>query len=104
MFFVGYCNALKSTPIDQADVFLIGQYRCMLASKLEYFHLLSSYNISVSAALVLHNVVATRLKKSNFFLFQLKYWHLSDEEVLDKKIDWAVKSSALRSGFFLNKF
>ena len=44
-----------------------------------------SYNISVSAALVLHDVV-TRLKKS-----QLD-WGMSQEKILEKKIDWAVKS------------
>ena len=48
-----------------------------------------SYNISVSAALVLHDVVS-RLKKSDVD------WTLSDDELLDKKIDWSVKS--IRSG------
>ena len=53
------------------------------------FGFTESYNISVSVALVLQDVV-TRLKKSKV------NWQLSDEEVLDKKIDWAVKS--IRSG------
>ena len=48
-----------------------------------------SYNISVSAALVLHDVV-NRLKKSDI------NWALSEEELMDKRIDWAVKS--LKSG------
>ena len=38
---------------------------------------------------ILDNTI-TRLKKSKV------NWHLSDQEVLDKKIDWAVKS--IRSG------
>ena len=65
--------------LDQADVFL----------RIPMYGFTESYNISVSAALVLHDVV-TRLKKSEV------NWHLSDEEVLDKKIDWAVNS--IRSG------
>ena len=78
-FFGTERDGLSDIVMDQADVFL----------RIPMYGFTESYNISVSAALVLHNVV-TRLKKSKV------YWHLSDEEVLDKKIDWAVKS--IRSG------
>jgi len=43
----------------------------------------------VSAALVLHDVV-NRLKKSKVD------WALSEQDLMDKRIDWAVKS--LKSG------
>lgn len=57
--------------------------------RIPIFGFTESYNILVSVALVLHDVVS-RLKKSKV------NWHFSDEEVLDKKIDWALKS--IRSG------
>ena len=78
-FFGTERDGLSDIVLDQADVFL----------RIPMYGFTESYNISVSAALVLHDVV-TRLKKSKV------NWHLSDEEVLDKKIDWAVKS--IRSG------
>ena len=78
-FFGTERDGLSDMVLDQADVFL----------RIPMYGFTESYNISVSAALVLHDVV-TRLKKSQV------NWHLSDEEVLDKKIDWAVKS--IRSG------
>ena len=78
-FFGTERDGLSDIVMDQADVFL----------RIPMYGFTESYNISVSAALVLHDVV-TRLKKSKV------NWRLSDEEVLDKKIDWAVKS--IRSG------
>ena len=78
-FFGTERDGLSDTVLDQADVFL----------RIPMYGFTESYNISVSAALVLHDVV-TRLKKSQV------NWQFSDEEVLDKKIDWAVKS--IRSG------
>ena len=78
-FFGTERDGLSDMVLDQADVFL----------RIPMYGFTESYNISVSAALVLHDVV-TRLKKSEV------NWHLSDEEVLDKKIDWAVNS--IRSG------
>ena len=78
-FFGTERDGLSDMVLDQADVFL----------SIPMYGFTESYNISVSAALVLHDVV-TRLKKSEV------NWHLSDEEVLDKKIDWAVNS--IRSG------
>ena len=78
-FFGTERDGLSDIVMDQADVFL----------RIPMYGFTESYNISVSAALVLNDVV-TRLKKSKV------NWHLSDEEVLDKKIDWALKS--IRSG------
>ena len=78
-FFGTERDGLSDIVLDQADVFL----------RIPMYGFTESYNISVSAALVLHDVV-TRLKKSEV------NWRLSDEEVLDKKIDWALKS--IRSG------
>jgi len=78
-FFGTERDGLSDLVLKQADVFL----------RIPMFGFTESYNISVSVALVLQDVV-TRLKKSKV------NWQLSDEEVLDKKIDWAVKS--IRSG------
>ncbi len=78
-FFGTERGGLSDIVMDQADVFL----------RIPMYGFTESYNISVSAALVLHDVV-TRLKKSQV------NWRLSDEEVLDKKIDWSVKS--IKSG------
>ncbi len=78
-FFGTERDGLSDIVLEQADVFL----------KIPMYGFTESYNISVSAALVLHDVV-TRLKRSKV------NWGLSDEEKLDKKIDWAVKS--IRSG------
>ena len=44
-----------------------------------------SLNISVSAAIIIQNLTA-RLRKSDIG------WHLSEEEILEKRIDWAQKS------------
>ncbi|MCH1437015.1 RNA methyltransferase [Flavobacteriales bacterium] len=78
-FFGTERDGLSDIVLDQADAFV----------RIPMYGFTESYNISVSAALVLHDVV-TRLKKSNV------NWRLSEEEVLDKKVDWAVKS--IRSG------
>ena len=78
-FFGTERDGLSDIVMDQADVFL----------KIPMYGFTESYNISVSTAIVLNDLV-TRLKKSKI------NWHLSDEEVLDKKIDWALKS--IRSG------
>jgi len=78
-FFGTERDGLSDRVLDQADAFV----------RIPMYGFTESYNISVSAALVLHDVV-TRLKKSNVD------WRLSEEEILDKKVDWAVKS--IRSG------
>tara|TARA_B100000900_G_scaffold384297_1_gene373001 strand:- start:934 stop:1602 length:669 start_codon:yes stop_codon:yes gene_type:complete len=78
-FFGTEIIGLSDIVLEQADVFV----------RIPMYGFTESYNISVSAALVLHDVVS-RLKKSDID------WALSDDELLDKKIDWSVKS--IRSG------
>lgn len=78
-FFGTEISGLSDIVLEQADVFV----------RIPMYGFTESYNISVSAALVLHDVVS-RLKKSDID------WALSDDELLDKKIDWSVKS--IRSG------
>lgn len=78
-FFGTERHGLSDIVLDQADAFV----------RIPMYGFTESYNISVSAALVLHDVV-TRLKRSEV------NWKLSEEEILEKKIDWAVKS--LKSG------
>ena len=45
-----------------------------------------SFNISVSAALLLQNITS-RLRKSDDIS-----WQLSEQEVIDLKIDWSIKT------------
>lgn len=78
-FFGTEISGLSDIVLEQADAFV----------RIPMYGFTESYNISVSAALVLHDVVS-RLKKSDVD------WTLSDDELLDKKIDWSVKS--IRSG------
>ena len=78
-FFGTEISGLSDLVLKQADAFV----------RIPMYGFTESYNISVSAALVLHDVV-TRLKKTEV------NWKLSEADLLDKKIDWAVKS--LKSG------
>ena len=78
-FFGTEISGLSDLVLKQADAFV----------RIPMYGFTESYNISVSAALVLHDVV-TRLKKTEV------NWKLSEVDLLDKKIDWAVKS--LKSG------
>jgi len=78
-FFGTEISGLSDVVLGQADAFV----------RIPMYGFTESYNVSVSAALVLHDVV-TRLKKSDID------WTLSKAELLDKRIDWAVKS--IRSG------
>jgi len=78
-FFGTEISGLSDVVLDQADAFV----------RIPMYGFTESYNISVSAALVLHDVV-NRLKKSDV------NWQLSEEDLLAKRIDWAVKS--LKSG------
>jgi len=78
-FFGTEITGLSDLVLEQADSFV----------RIPMYGFTESYNISVSAALVLHDVV-TRLKKSEV------NWMLSEGELQDKRIDWAVKS--LKSG------
>jgi tRNA (guanosine-2'-O-)-methyltransferase len=78
-FFGTEISGLSDLVLEQADSYV----------RIPMYGFTESYNISVSAALVLHDVV-TRLKKSEV------NWMLSEGELQDKRIDWAVKS--LKSG------
>jgi tRNA (guanosine-2'-O-)-methyltransferase len=78
-FFGTEISGLSDLVLEQADSYV----------RIPMYGFTESYNISVSAALVLHDVV-TRLKKSKV------NWMLSEDELQDKRIDWAVKS--LKSG------
>ena len=78
-FFGTEISGLSDIVLDQADAFV----------RIPMYGFTESYNISVSAALVLHDVV-NRLKKSKVD------WALSEQDLMDKRIDWAVKS--LKSG------
>ena len=44
-----------------------------------------SLNISVSAAIILQNLT-NRLRQTNI------HWQLTEEEILEKRMDWARKS------------
>mgnify|MGYP001269162015 CR=1 FL=1 len=78
-FFGTERDGLSTTVLEQADTLL----------KIPMYGFSESYNISVSAAIVLNDTV-NRLKKSKV------NWRMTQEEILEKKIDWAVKS--IRSG------
>ena len=78
-FFGTEISGVSNIVLDQADAFV----------RIPMYGFTESYNISVSAALVLHDVV-NRLKKSKVD------WTLSEQDLMDKRIDWAVKS--LKSG------
>ena len=78
-FFGPEISGLSDIVLDQADAFV----------RIPMYGFTESYNISVSAALVLHDVV-NRLKKSEVD------WALSEQDLMDKRIDWASKS--LKSG------
>jgi tRNA (guanosine-2'-O-)-methyltransferase len=68
-------TGLTQTAINQADEFV----------KIPMYGFTESFNISVSAALSLYELT-TRLRKSNI------NWELSEEEILDLKIDWIKKT------------
>lgn len=66
---------LSEEVLAQADGFL----------KIPMHGFTESLNISSSAAIIIQNIMA-KLRKSEID------WHLSDEEILEKRIDWARKS------------
>ena len=78
-FFGTEITGLSDIVLDQADAFV----------RIPMYGFTESFNISVSAALLLHDVI-TRLHRSDV------NWNLTPEEILDLKIDWSVKS--IRSG------
>lgn len=67
---------LSKEITDKADGFL----------KIPMVGFTESFNISVTVALVLH-YLTLKLRKSEDIL-----WKLTDEEMIEKRIDWAVRS------------
>lgn len=74
-FFGTERNGLSQEVLDQADGFL----------KIPMNGFTESLNISVSAAIILQNLTS-RLRKSDID------WHLSEQEILEKKLLWAKSS------------
>lgn len=75
LFFGTERDGLSEEVIKAADGYL----------KIPMYGFTESLNISSSAAIVLQNL-STRLRQSGI------NWHLSDEEILEKRIDWTQKS------------
>ncbi len=75
LFFGTERNGLSQEILEQADGFL----------KIPMAGFTESLNISVSAAIILQNLTE-RLRKSTVS------WQLSDEEILEKRLDWARNS------------
>ena len=74
-FFGTERNGLSEEVLQNADGFL----------KIPMAGFTESLNISVSAAIIIQNLMA-RLHKSDI------NWHLSGEEILEKRLDWARNS------------
>ena len=75
IFFGTEKNGLSEEVIEQADGFI----------KIPMVGYTESLNISVSAAIIIQDIT-TRLRQSNID------WHLTEEEVLEKRLDWTRKS------------
>lgn len=75
IFFGTEKHGLTQEVMEQADGFL----------KIPMYGFTESLNISSSAAIVIQNL-STRLRKSDI------KWQLTDEELLEKRIDWTQKS------------
>ncbi|MFT3794277.1 TrmH family RNA methyltransferase [Flavobacterium sp.] len=75
LFFGTERNGLSEEVIAQADGFL----------KIPMVGFTESLNISVSAAIIIQNLM-NRLHKSEIL------WQLSEEEILEKRLDWARNS------------
>lgn len=80
-------NGLSQEAINNVDAFV----------KIPMYGFTESFNISVSAAIILHKLTE-RLKKSK------ADWHLKKEEIIDIKLNWlrnSIKSSELIEQEFL---
>ncbi|WP_291110197.1 TrmH family RNA methyltransferase [Flavobacterium sp. UBA6195] len=75
IFFGTEKNGLSEEVINQADGFI----------KIPMVGYTESLNISVSAAIIIQDVT-NRLRQSNI------NWQLSEEEILEKRLDWTRKS------------
>ena len=75
LFFGTERDGLSEEVMQQADGFL----------KISMVGYTESLNISVSAAIIIQDVT-NRLRQSDI------HWQLTDEEILDKRLDWTRKS------------
>jgi len=75
LFFGTERDGLSEEVLKAADGYL----------KIPMYGFTESLNISSSAAIVLQSL-STRLRASNI------HWHLTENEILEKRIDWAEKS------------
>ena len=75
LFFGTERDGLSQEVLDHADGFL----------KIPMVGFTESLNISVSAAIIIQNLMS-RLHKSDIV------WQLSDHEILEKRLDWARKT------------
>jgi tRNA (guanosine-2'-O-)-methyltransferase len=75
LFFGTERDGLSQEVLDQADGFL----------KIPMVGYTESLNISVSAAIIIQDIT-TRLRQSAI------NWHLSEEEIWEKRLDWTRKS------------
>jgi len=75
IFFGTEKKGLTQEVLDQADGFI----------KIQMLGFTESLNISSSAAIIIQNI-SQRLRKSNI------KWQLTEEELLEKRIDWTQKS------------
>ena len=75
LFFGTERDGLSEEVMQQADGFL----------KIPMVGYTESLNISVSAAIIIQDVT-NRLRQSDI------HWQLTDEEILDKRLDWTRKS------------
>jgi len=75
LFFGTERLGLSEEVLSRADGFL----------KIPMFGFTESINVSSSAAIIIQSL-STRLRNSNI------NWHLTEEEMLEKRIDWARKS------------
>lgn len=75
LFFGTERNGLSEEVINNADSFL----------KVPMYGFTESLNISVCAAVIMQNL-STRLRKSGIA------WQLTEDEILEKRIDWTRKS------------
>ena len=75
LFFGTEIDGLSDEVMQQADGYL----------KIPMVGFTESLNISVSAAIIIQDIT-NRLRNSDI------NWHLSEEEILEKRIDWARKT------------
>lgn len=86
LFFGTELNGLSDIAIQNADEYL----------KIPMFGFTESFNISVSAAIILHHLTL-KLRSSNI------NWQLSNEEIDELKLNW-LKQTIKKSDLIIEKF